>query len=89
MQAIKQEPVEPIEWPDFDHENASIDKSNIEVAVKPEMLYSKEDTDEEGKCHTNNKKQNILKLLLQTNFAFVVVVDVVCMCIENKSKRIN
>lgn len=45
MMAIKQEPVE---WPDFEHENASINKSSIEVAVKPELIYSKGDTDEEG-----------------------------------------
>lgn len=41
MMAIKQEPVE---WVDFEHEN----KSSIEVAVKPELIYSKVDTDEEG-----------------------------------------
>lgn len=45
MMAIKQEPVE---WVDFEHENASLNKSSIEVAVKPELIYSKGDTDEEG-----------------------------------------
>lgn len=45
MMSIKQEPVE---WSDFEHENASINKSSIEVAVKPELIYSKGDTDEEG-----------------------------------------
>lgn len=48
MMAIKQE---PIEWPDFEHENASINKSSIEVSVKPELIYSKGDTDEEGMQH--------------------------------------
>lgn len=43
---IKQEPVE---WPDFEHDNAGIDKPNIEIAVKPELIYAKDDTDEEGK----------------------------------------
>lgn len=47
MSIIKQEPPEPVEWSDFEHENASLNKSSIEVAVKPE-LYSKGDTDEEG-----------------------------------------
>lgn len=48
MSIIKQEPPEPVEWPDFEHENASLNKSSIEVAVKPEHIYSKGDTDEEG-----------------------------------------
>lgn len=45
MMAIKQE---PIEWTDFDHDNGNIDKTNIEVAVKPELIYSKEDADDDG-----------------------------------------
>ncbi|XP_055318508.1 broad-complex core protein isoform X2 [Sitodiplosis mosellana] len=48
MSIIKQEPPEPVEWPDFEHENASLNKSSIEVAVKPELVYSKGDTDEEA-----------------------------------------
>lgn len=44
--SIKQEPVE---WSDFEHEPANLNKSSIEVAVKPELIYSKGDTDEEGK----------------------------------------
>lgn len=43
--SIKQEPVE---WSDFEHEAANLNKSSIEVAVKPELIYSKGDTDEEG-----------------------------------------
>lgn len=45
MMVIKQEPAE---WPDFEHETANLNKSSIEVAVKPELIYSKGDTDEEG-----------------------------------------
>lgn len=45
MMAIKQE---PIEWTDFDHDNGIIEKANIEVAVKPELIYSKEDADDDG-----------------------------------------
>lgn len=48
MSIIKQEPPEQVEWPDFEHETASLNKSSIEVAVKPELIYSKGDTDEEG-----------------------------------------
>lgn len=44
--SIKQEPVE---WPDFEHEPANMNKSSVEVAVKPELIYSKGDTDEEGR----------------------------------------
>lgn len=44
MMDIKQEP----EWVDFEHETASLNKSSIEVAVKPELIFSKGDTDEEG-----------------------------------------
>lgn len=44
--SIKQEPVE---WSDFEHEPANMNKSSIEVAVKPELIYSKGDTDEEGR----------------------------------------
>lgn len=47
--AIKQEPVE---WSDFEHEPSNLNKSSIEVAVKPELIYAKGDTDEEG-IHTN------------------------------------
>lgn len=48
MMSIKQEPVE---WTDYEHENTNVNKSNIEVAVKPELIYAKVDTDEEGmKC---------------------------------------
>lgn len=43
--AIKQE---PIEWTDYEHDNGSIEKANIEVAVKPELIYSKEDADDDG-----------------------------------------
>lgn len=43
--SIKQEPVE---WSDFEHESSNLNKSSIEVAVKPELIYSKGDTDEEG-----------------------------------------
>lgn len=52
--AIKQEPVE---WSDFEHEPANLNKPSIEVAVKPELLYSKGDTDEEGilMINDNNK----------------------------------
>lgn len=50
MMSIKQEPVE---WSDFEHDNTSnVNKSSIEIAVKPELIYSKGDTDEEG---TNNR----------------------------------
>lgn len=43
---IKQE---PIEWTEFDHENG-VEKSQIEVTVKPEMLFNDDrDTDDEGK----------------------------------------
>lgn len=46
MMSIKQEPVE---WSDFEHDNTSnVNKSSIEIAVKPELIYSKGDTDEEG-----------------------------------------
>lgn len=45
MMSIKQEPVE---WSDFDHDNTNVNKSNIEVAVKPELIYSKSDPDDEG-----------------------------------------
>lgn len=45
MMSIKQEPVD---WSDFEHETANVNKSSIEVAVKPELIYSKGDTDEEG-----------------------------------------
>lgn len=46
MMSIKQEPVE---WSDFEHDNTTnVNKSSIEIAVKPELIYSKGDTDEEG-----------------------------------------
>ncbi|XP_031640915.1 broad-complex core protein isoforms 1/2/3/4/5 isoform X2 [Contarinia nasturtii] len=56
MMAIKQEPVE---WSDFDHENASLNKSSIEVAVKPELIYSKGDTDEEAEWCRHVQNQHI------------------------------
>lgn len=39
---------EPVEWPDFEHET-HLDKPNIEVSVKPELVYSKDDSEEDGK----------------------------------------
>lgn len=45
MLAIKQEPVE---WTEFEHDNNLIDKPRIEVNVKPELVYSKDDSGEEG-----------------------------------------
>lgn len=45
MMAIKQE---PIEWVEFETEN-SPEKANIEVNVKPELVYPKADSDEECK----------------------------------------
>lgn len=50
MMAIKQE---PSEWADFEHDNTNIDKTNIEIAVKPELIYSKEDADDDGKYIEN------------------------------------
>lgn len=46
---IKQE---PIEWSEYDAENG-IEKSHIEVTVKPELIYTNEDSDEEG--NSDNK----------------------------------
>lgn len=42
---IKQEPTE---WPDYDVE---LDKTHIEVVVKPELVYGDRGTDDEGKAH--------------------------------------
>lgn len=42
---IKQE---PIEWSEYDAENG-IEKSQIEVTVKPEMVYTNDESEEEGK----------------------------------------
>lgn len=45
MLSIKQEPVE---WNDFEHDNNLMEKSNIEVNVKPELVYSKDVSEGEG-----------------------------------------
>lgn len=45
MMSIKQEPVE---WTEFEHDNNLMEKSNIEVNVKPELVYSKDGSDGEG-----------------------------------------
>lgn len=44
---IKQE---PIEWNDYDAENG-IEKSHIEVTVKPEIIYPNEESEDEGNSY--------------------------------------
>lgn len=47
MMTIKQEPAE---WAEFGDGDNHSEKANIEVNVKPELVYPKGDSDEEGKC---------------------------------------
>lgn len=45
MLSIKQEPVE---WTEFEPDNNLMEKANIEVNVKPELVYAKDGSDGEG-----------------------------------------
>lgn len=63
MLSIKQEPVE---WTDFEHDNNLMEKPNIEVNVKPELVYSKDGSEEEGmSCQVNT-------LLIHSFFPFKI-----------------
>lgn len=46
MLSIKQEPVE---WSEFEHDNNLMEQPNNEVNVKPELVYSKDGSDADGR----------------------------------------
>lgn len=62
MLSIKQEPVE---WTEFEHDNNLMEKSSIEVNVKPELVYSKDSSEGEGAAPVTSVhiKAHSLKLI--------------------------